>query len=176
MFLSAFARAFPLGVEQAVVVGEALFEADLRYAETLGRLVETLGITSRVEFRGFVEDVSRELARLDILVHASVLPEPFGQVVLEAMAAGLPVVAANAGGPAEVVTDEVNGLLYPTGDERALANALRRLAGDPALRDQLGQAGRARALDFSPSRIGPEVVNVYRRVLGLAPNDRLVGR
>lgn len=57
--------------------------------------------------------------------------EPFGQVVIEGMAGRVPVIAAAAGGPAEVITDDVNGVLYPMGDQSALAAAMRRLADDP---------------------------------------------
>ena len=67
---------------------------------------------------------------MDVFVHASISPEPFGQVVVEAMLAGVPVVAAAAGGRAEILTDGVNGLLYPAGDVEALAEALRRLRGN----------------------------------------------
>lgn len=176
LFLSAFARAFPYGTERAVVVGDALFDADAGYAHSLVRLAQELGIAPRVEFRGFVENVGSELARLDVLVHASTVPEPFGQVVVEGMAAGLAVVAANAGGPSEIVTDEVDGLLYPIGDAHALTRTLVRLAVQPELRQRLGRGGRIRALDFSPRRIAPQVLNVYQQVLGLGPNEKLVGR
>ena len=83
-----------------------------------------------------MEDVPLQLETLDILVHASLIPEPFGQVVIEGMASGLPVVAPRAGGPAEVIEDGVTGILYPMGDVGALAGALRELAGKPALRSR----------------------------------------
>ena len=82
-----------------------------------------------MEFRGFRPDMGSELERVDAMIHASVIPEPFGQVVIEGMAAGLAVVASDAGGPAEVITHEVDGLLYPPGDVAALAVLLRRLGG-----------------------------------------------
>jgi glycosyltransferase involved in cell wall biosynthesis len=176
LFLSAFAAAFSQGKDRAVVVGDAMFEGDRAYAASLPGLAERLGVASRVELRGFTEDVAHELARLDVLVHASVVPEPFGQVIVEGMAAGLAVVAPDAGGPAEIITNGVNGLLYRLGDPEALAHALRRLAADPALRGRLGRAGATRAADFAPSRVGPQVVAIYRQVLGLGPGDELVGR
>jgi glycosyltransferase involved in cell wall biosynthesis len=104
-----------------------------------------------------------------VAVHASVTPEPFGQVVVEAMAAGLPVVAAAAGGPAEVVTDGVDGILVPPGDVDRLAAALRRLAGDADLRDRLGQAGRVRAAAFRPEAVAASVMELYRAVLAQRP-------
>src|SRR5262249_5014649 len=123
-----------------------------------------LGIAERVSFRGFVDDVHSELAGLDVLVHASTIPEPLGQVVLEGMAVGLPVIAANAGGPAEVIDDGVDGLLYPMGDDAAMAECLRRLAGDEALRSRLGREGRKRAEAFSSEAVAAQVLAVYREV------------
>jgi glycosyltransferase involved in cell wall biosynthesis len=171
VFLEAFARAFPTGPERAAVIGGALFgEED--YEASLGRDAARLGIAERVELRGHRLDMAGELAHLDVAVHASVAPEPFGQVVVEAMAAGLPVVAAAAGGPAEVVTDGVDGILVPPGDIEGLAGALRRLAGDADLRDRLGRAGRARAVAFRPEAVAASVMELYREVLAQRPARR----
>jgi len=164
VFLRAFARAFPDGPERAIIVGSALF-GEHAYAASLERLVGRLGLAGRVELRGFRDDVAAELAAADALVHASVIAEPFGRVVIEGMAAGLPVVAAGAGGPAEVIADGVDGLLYPPGDADALAAAIARLAGDPALRGRLAAAGRLRARSFSPEAAAAQTSLFYRRVL-----------
>ncbi|MDQ6945561.1 MAG: glycosyltransferase family 4 protein [Actinomycetota bacterium] len=163
VFLDAFARAFPDGDEQAVVVGAPIFASD-GYEEALRLQVAALGLTGRVDFRGFRQDPEDELRRLDILVHASTIPEPFGQVVIEGLAAGLPVVAADAGGPAEVIEHGTNGLLYPPGDTEALARALKLLASNRPLRERLGSAGEIEALHFTPDQIGPRVMAVYQRV------------
>ncbi|MBW3557099.1 MAG: glycosyltransferase [Actinobacteria bacterium] len=161
LFLDAFAQAFPEGPEHALVVGAPLFdEGD--YEDALRRQVARLGLEERVELTGFRDDVAAELATLDVLVHASLITEGFGQVVVEGMAAGVAVVAAAAGGPLELITDGRDGLLYPAGDVGALAGALRRLAGDPALRARLGEAGRRRARDFTPEAVAWQVQDVYR--------------
>jgi glycosyltransferase involved in cell wall biosynthesis len=165
LFLSAFAQAFPEGPVEAVIVGTHLF-GEAAYLDELRQLAERLGIAHRVEFTGFREDVGAELARLDIVVHASTIPEPFGQVVVEGMALGVPVVAADAGGPAEVIDDGVTGLLYRMGDVDALTGALRRLGGDAQLRRELAMAAQARALDFRPDVVSAQVMAVYRRTLG----------
>lgn len=162
VFLDAFAKAFPTGNEQAIIVGASLFGDD-GYESQLERQAAALGIVDRVEFRGFRDRIEEELFTLDVLVHASTIPEPFGQVVVEGMAVGLAVVAANAGGPAEVVDDGVTGLLCPPGDADALAAALQRLAADPVLRHRLGEAARKRARDFTADRIAPHVMDVYRQ-------------
>jgi glycosyltransferase involved in cell wall biosynthesis len=164
VFLRAFAAAFPDCGARAVVIGMPLF-GELDYEQELHDLAGTLGLRERVEFQGFVEDVATQLERLDILVHASIIPEPFGQVVIEGMAAGLPVVAAGAGGPAEVIEDGVTGILYPPGDVGALASALRKLAAKPHLRERLGRAGRVQAAGFAPDIVAAQVVEVYRSVL-----------
>jgi glycosyltransferase involved in cell wall biosynthesis len=164
IFLEAFARAFPSGDERAVIIGSAMFGED-GYGQALVDRVATLGLDGRVDFRGFRDDVVTELAQLDILVHASTIPEPFGQVVVEGMAAGLAVIAADAGGPREIVDDGVNGVLSPPGDVGTLARLLQDLASDPQRRRRLGDAGRRRAADFSPERVAAQVMTVYREVL-----------
>lgn len=161
VFLRAFALAFPGGGERAHLVGSAMFgeqdwEAELR------ALAGSLGIADRVDFRGFHEDVWEELALLDVAVHASTTPEPFGQVVLEAMAAGVPIIASAEGGPAEVVTDGVDGLLVAPRDPAALAAALRRLAADPSLCSALVGAGRLTAQQYRPERTAEGLLVIYR--------------
>jgi glycosyltransferase involved in cell wall biosynthesis len=81
------------------------------------------------------------------------------------MAAGLPVVASDAGGPAEIITDDVNGLLVARGDHVALAAALRRLVSDRDLRRWLGAAAQDRARDFRPDVVGPRMTSIYRTLL-----------
>jgi glycosyltransferase involved in cell wall biosynthesis len=159
VFLEAFARAFPEPAVRAVLVGSATFGEDF-YERDLREQVDQLGITDRVEFVGFVDDVQAELERLDLLVHASVLPEPLGNVVLEGMAAGVPVVAADAGGPAEYIEDGLEGLLYPPGDAEALARVLKWVAADFDLRMRLSRGGREKAREFTADPI-------VRRMLGL---------
>ena len=139
--------------------------AEVRYGDELRELATRLGIAERVEFRGFQEDIWAELDLMDILVHASVTPEPFGQVIVEAMLAGVPVIAVAGGGPSEIVTDGVDGLLYPAGDVDALAQDLRRLRDDPNLRARLSDAARVRAERFSPQAAAGSVMALYRRVL-----------
>jgi glycosyltransferase involved in cell wall biosynthesis len=165
VFLEAFAEAFRGSDVRGRVIGSALFGEDA-YAASLERRVQELGIQEQVEFRGFREDVWAELRELDVLVHCSVSPEPFGQVVLEGMAAGLAVVAAGGGGPAELIRSGVDGLLTRPGDAGELAGALRRLHDDRELRTRLGAAARERSRTFTPERAAQQLLAVYRAVLG----------
>lgn len=164
VFLRAFAEAFASGDEVAIIVGAPLFGEDA-YGEELRRLADNLGIAERVEFTGFRDDVAHLLATLDVFVHASTIPEPFGQVVVEAMSAGVPVIAAAAGGPLEIVGEEEFGLLHPPGDVAGLARALRRVRDDQALRTRLGVDGVVRARDFSPDVVAAKMLSVYASVL-----------
>jgi len=163
VFLEAFARAFPDDDTQAWIVGAAMF-GEGGYAETLGSQAERLGIGERVEFRGFRDDVWAELAQIDLLVHCSTTPEPFGQVVVEGMVAGVPVIAADAGGPAEIITTDVDGILTPPGDAATLAAAMRRIHDDDALRQRLVAGGFARAEHYAPENTARALLGVYEAV------------
>lgn len=172
VFIDAFARAFPEGPEQALVIGAPLFgEDEQRYEEELRALVERLGLRGRVSFTGFVDDVPAWLGRLDVLVHASTLPEPFGQVVVEAMAAGVPVVASRAGGPKEIIEEGSTGLLFPPSDGEALAGILQRLAADPALRANLARRARDSIGRYAPAVVAARLTELYRSILE-APRER----
>ena len=137
-------------------IGEDDWEVHLR------QLVHELDIADRVEFRGFQEDIWAEFSLIDLAVHASTTPEPFGQVVLEAMASGVPVIASDEGGPAEVVTDGRDGLLVRPRDPRLLADALLRLAGDADLRATLVEGGRETARQYRPERTAEGLLAIYR--------------
>ena len=168
VFLDAFAQAFPQPGTTAVIIGSAIFGED-DYARGLEIQAERLGIAERVEFRGFRRDVEAELEALDVLVHASVLTEPGGTVVLEGMAAGLPVIAADAGGPGEHIRHEREGLLHPPGDASALASMMSLLAEDRELRARIAAGGREQARRYAPEAVLGETLAIYDRVLGRRP-------
>jgi glycosyltransferase involved in cell wall biosynthesis len=102
---------------------------------------------------------------LDIVVHASTQPEPFGRVVVEAMACGRPVVVSRSGGVAELVRDDENALGFRPGDAAAMSGCIERLAGDAGLRRQLGiQARRWAEQRFDRSRLAEEIVPIYQSI------------
>ena len=154
------------------VIGSALF-GDQPYEREVHVLARHLGLEDVVEFTGFHNDVDEVIAGLDILVHASTTPEPFGQVIVEGMAAAKPVVATDGGGVTEIVIDGVTGLLVPMGDAGAMAASIGRLLGDPALASALAEAGRRRARDhFTIERTVAQVQSVYDDLLGTSPQPR----
>jgi glycosyltransferase involved in cell wall biosynthesis len=173
--IEAFADAFADGATKLRVVGAPMFDEE-DYAASLPRLAAELGVADRVELTGFVDDVAEVLADTDVLIHASLEPEPFGQVVIEALGAGCAVVVPDAGGPAEVVTDGLDALVYPMGDRAALAAALRRLAEDPALRAELGTAGVQTAARYTPAVLAPRLVEVWEDARRGRPWRRLRAR
>jgi glycosyltransferase involved in cell wall biosynthesis len=124
-----------------------------------------LGIEPQVHFTGWREDVCDLLALCDIFVLPS-LGEPFGRVLIEAMAMKRAVVATDAGGVPEIVDDRVTGLLVPPADPAALADAITTLLSDPARARAMGEAGRARAeTHFSLERHADQVMKLYTKVL-----------
>jgi glycosyltransferase involved in cell wall biosynthesis len=132
--------------------------------QDLAALADELGITDRVFFTGFISDTASAMRSLDVLVHASTLPEPFGMVLIEGQATGLAVIASNAGGAAEIVRDGVDGKMHPPGDSVALAKVLGELASDASLRERLGRAARRRVLEsFHVDGFIEGVISVYSR-------------
>lgn len=159
--IDAFVEAFGDRSATLAIAGTAMFGEDA-YEAALQAHVADAGLAARVSFLGFVDDVAGLYETTDIVVHASLLAEPFGQVVIEAMGAGCAVVVADGGGPAEVVTDGLDGVVYPRGDVHALATALRALGDDAALRARLGAAARATAASYTPVALAPMLVGVWR--------------
>ena len=140
--IEAFAQVFRGRDVRLQLAGEALFGHEDHFDE-LRAAAAVLGVAGQVDFLGHVNDVHTLITQWDVAVQASTRPEPLGQNVLQYLAAGRPVVAVDEGGPAEWITDGVNGLLVPPRDVEALASALERLDSDPALRSRLAVAATA---------------------------------
>ncbi len=131
----------------------------------LGTLAETLGIADRVRFAGHSDGVQRQLAAFDVFALPS-LNEGMSNTLLEAMAAALPVIASDVGGNLEIIRDGIDGLSFPSDDEKALAQCLARLCGDPGLRAHLGRGARDRvAASFSIRAMVERYEALYQRVL-----------
>jgi glycosyltransferase involved in cell wall biosynthesis len=131
--------------------------------EELSDLANRLGVGDRVEFLPFQSDMPGVYRSLDVVVHASTLPEPFGLTIAEAMACGRATIVSQAGGAAELFEDGVDAIGVPPGDAAALARAIARLVGDAALRRRLAAAAAESAQRrFDASRIGPQLLTIYR--------------
>jgi sugar transferase (PEP-CTERM/EpsH1 system associated) len=147
-----------LGV-YAIIVGDGPERTQLQ------ALTKRSGLVGRVHFVGHQEDILPWLAALDVFVLSSDW-EGMSNALLEAMAAGLPVVATTVGGTPEVVVDGVTGLLVPPRDPAALAGALATLVCDTALRRKMGQAGRERVAQcFSVERMVEQTQTLYEHIL-----------
>ena len=126
-----------------VIVGGDSYELSPEYAASLPELASRLGLDGAVTLVGEVADAMPFIEQFDVLVNASD-PEPFGIVLLEAMAAGVPVVAVDSGGPRDIVEHARTGMLARSGDPADLAAALEPLLSSGALRHELGERGRER--------------------------------
>jgi glycosyltransferase involved in cell wall biosynthesis len=160
-FLKAATRAAPLFPEAHFIIA-----GDGPLRRELADLAEDLGLKSRVHFLGFRSDASALMRFLDVLVVPS-LTEGSPLVTLEAMAAGVPVVASAVGGIPDQIRHDKEGLLVPPGDTGALGDALLDLLRDPARARRLGEAGRRRATArFSHATMVQRIEDVYHAVLG----------
>ncbi len=151
---------------RAYIVGGPLYETDGSQfsLEELRHAIDRLGLKDVVGLTGFVLDSAAALRHLDIVVHASTSPEPFGLVIAEAMAAGRPVVVSGEGGVVELVADGQNALTYRPGSATELAARLAQLLDDAALRGRIGERARHTAtVQFSPTRFLEQMMRVYRR-------------
>jgi glycosyltransferase involved in cell wall biosynthesis len=141
VFLRALAK---LPDVNGVIVGAAFFE-DGEYETELRGMARDLGLEDRVVFAGHVEDVMTAMAACDIITHCSTSPEPFGQVIVQSMLAGTPVIASDAGGAREIVAHDETGQLTPLGDYQALADAIERYLDDPQWSRRLAEEAKRRA-------------------------------
>ena len=132
-----------VGGYRALIVGGA-YQDYQNFPEQLRLRSRELGLEDEVIFCGHRDDIQAVFRGLDIAVAPSTLPEPFGLVVAEAMAARLPVIATATGGPAEMIQDGQSGFLIPTGNPGLFSQRLERLIRDPQLRRDMGQRARQR--------------------------------
>jgi len=154
-----------------VIVGSAA-PGNEEHERRLRELTSALDLHDQVTFYGETDDPFAVLSVLDIAVVPSVQPEPFGCVVIEAMAAGTPVIGSRCGGIAEQIVDGVSGLLFPPGDSNALASALDRLLTDDVLRRRMVEQGRRRVRDdFSLEETYRSMVTLFDEVTGFESNS-----
>ena len=161
IFLRAFAASLAdWPTARALVVGGSDWGEE--YGLYLQQLAVELGITNQVIFTGYRDDVQKLFMASDIFVHANTIHESFGLTIVEAMAVKRPVIATKTGGPEEIVLHGQTGFLVEPDNVSEMASYMRHLAGDPDLRQRLGEAGAARARQkYALSRMAQE----FERVL-----------
>jgi glycosyltransferase involved in cell wall biosynthesis len=167
VFLRALAALPTTASVRGYIIGAPVYQTRGSQYSTaeLRALASQLGLADRVGFTGFVDDVAAAMRALDIVVHASTQPEPFGLSIIEAMAVGRPVIASRAGGAAEIVEASGGAVFHSPGDAADLANRIAQLAGDSAKRQCLGRAGRAATERlFARPRLAQQLIPIYERV------------
>lgn len=154
-----------------IVVGADLFGEHPDYVRGLHHLAAELGVADRVIFAGYREDMPNVMSALDLLVHTAE-DEPLGRVLLEAMCLGVPCVAADAAGPAEIIEQGVSGVLVAEDDTEGFAREVARLLSDPSARRALAEGAVARTRgEFSALRMAQLTEEVYQEALA----ERLLG-
>ena len=149
-----------------VVAGSVRFEAgatldNQAYMASLHQLAEDLGVADHVSFTGHLESPEQLLGELDMLLVPSI-QEPFGRVVVEAMAAGTPAIATAEGGPAEIIENGVNGVLLPPRDPARWAAAILALASDPGRWLKMSDRARERSASFSVEACADRLAGIYQ--------------
>ena len=155
---------------QALIVGEVLFGEEA-YAAHLRKRARECGVADRVHFLGFRHDIPLIMRSVDIVVHTSTSPEPFGRVIVEGMLAGKPVIATVGGGTGEIITNGVNGVLVPPGDSNALAASIRELLPcSPGKKTLLSNARQRAMCTFSLPAMLNSVAREVTEIGGANPS------
>ena len=167
LFLEALASLPSDTAVRGYIIGGPIYEtmASQRPLDELRARARTLGLEGRVGFTGFVDAPEHAMRALDVVVHASTEPEPFGLVIVEAMACGRAVIASRLGGATELFQDGVDGLSFSPGGAGQLAGAIARLAADPDERRRLGDAAARSARRFDRLRLADALVPLYEQLL-----------
>jgi glycosyltransferase involved in cell wall biosynthesis len=152
---------------KALIVGEPDFSPPSQaHYQRLQQLVRDLQLSDRVVFTGLRSDTPRIMAASDIVVHSASEPEPFGRVIVEAMAAGRAVVATAAGGVLDIIEDQVTGLLVPPKDAALMAKAIQQLLQNKEQAKMLGQRAQRYAKGhFSVGQHVAAVQRIYEKIL-----------
>jgi len=149
----------------AFIVGDPS-DGDKDYHASLIALVHDLGLSNKIIFTGYRKDMPALMKMMDVVVHASTKPEPFGMVLIEAMAMGKPVVATRAGGPIDVVIDGETGILVEIADTIEMGAAITELLINPLLAKTMGQKGKIRVAElFCKEKHAQEIQKIYLKLI-----------
>ncbi len=143
-------------------------EDDHEYFESLQSIVDRFDLADNIRFCGSCRNIGAWAKQMEMVIHTSVLPEPFGRVLLEAMAVERPLISTTIGAPPEIVVDNETGLLVPPDDPPALARAIVRMLEEPETAREMGCRGYRRLVeDFPISRNVELTTELYRDILGM---------
>ena len=139
---------------------------DKRYYERIKRLIQENGLEKNIRLTGYRSDIADLMNSLDILIHSSIRPEPFGRVIIEGMSLMKPVIATNMGGPAEIIDNGVSGLLIRPDDSTMLAESIDKILCDSELREMLGYRGLRRVQEkFSLKTFSRKINELYIKLM-----------
>ncbi|AIQ67169.1 glycosyltransferase family 4 protein [Paenibacillus graminis] len=146
------------------LAGDALFGEEAYKNELIQKMQQDE--LTNVSLLGHVEDIQGLMSKADLLIHTSITPEPFGQVIVEGMAAGLPVIASNEGGPVEIVVPGVTGMLIQPGDPVVLADSITWMLNHPEDRRRMADSGMKRVKEhFVIENTVKDIVDYYKGLL-----------
>ena len=149
---------------KCLIVGKVVMRSDA-YKKELDEYIRDKNLENNIIFTGFRADVPNILNMLDILIHASIEPEPFGRVILEGMAAGKPIIGTNSGGTPEQIINGETGILVPMDDPDKMAEAIIFYLSDMQNAKLIGERGRQRlAQNFSVRKMTNEIEEIYRDI------------
>jgi glycosyltransferase involved in cell wall biosynthesis len=150
---------------KALIVGD-FSDGNLGYQEQIINIVEESGFKDRVIMTGYLENLGSIYSIMDVCVHASIKPEPFGLVIIEAMANGVPVIASDLGAPKEIITDGANGYLINPESTEKLAEMIVSLLTDEELKKKIGNKGREHVQDnYQVNKYARSVEKIYSELL-----------
>ncbi|MDB4575606.1 glycosyltransferase family 4 protein [bacterium] len=154
---------------KALIIGD-YSDGDLAYQEEVTRIIEESGFKDRIIFTGFVNNVQSFYQLMDVCVHTSIEPEPFGLVITEAMSYGVPVVASDRGAPKEIIEDGLNGFIIDPEDTGKLVETITRLLSDASLRDEIANKGSEHVKEaYNLSKFGDSLNRIYLKAVS---NDK----
>ncbi len=150
---------------KAFIVGDCS-DGNNNYFQGVKDLITSYGLEQSIILTGYRKDVPKFMGLMDVVVHASIKPEPFGMVLIEAMAMGKPVVATKMGGPLDIVEDGKTGFLVNGGSTEQMAESIIQLLTNKNLANSMGEKGKQRAKKkFSKEKYARQVEQVYATIL-----------
>lgn len=149
----------------AFIIGDCS-DGDIKYLEEVESLIAEYGLEKNIVLTGYRKDVPVMMQMMDVIVHASITPEPFGMVLIEAMAMKKPVVATKMGGPLDIVVQGETGYMVKMGDTKGMGKAIAALLQDPVLCKKFGEQGRERVVRmFSSQLYAQKMEKIYQKFL-----------